>query len=62
MTPFTLFTSGAFDVAAYIDAGSGSMLLQAAAAGALTGAYFVKTQWKALKAFAVDMIGKRRAR
>ncbi|MGV3618778.1 MAG: hypothetical protein ACO1SV_25930 [Fimbriimonas sp.] len=57
-----VLTSGVFDTIAYIDAGAGSMLLQAAAAGALTAAYFVKTQWKTLKAFASSMIGKRQSR
>ncbi len=35
---------------AYLDGGTGSMLLQAALAGTLTAAYFVKSQWALLKA------------
>jgi hypothetical protein len=30
---------------AYLDGGSGSLLVQAVIAGALTSLYFVKTQW-----------------
>lgn len=57
-----LLPNGAIDTIAYIDAGAGSMLLQAAAAGILTGAFFIKTQWKALKAMASNAISKRNAR
>jgi len=35
---------------AYIDGGTGSMLLQAALAGFLTVSYLVKNQWANLKA------------
>lgn len=46
-----LILSNALDVPiAYIDAGSGSLLLQAAVAGFLTASYFVKTQWAYVKA------------
>ena len=58
----TLVSTGVLDTIAYIDAGAGSMLLQAAAAGILTGAFFVKTQWKALKAYASAVLQKNRAR
>ncbi|RYG24025.1 hypothetical protein EON82_12140 [bacterium] len=34
---------------AYLDGGTGSMLLQAALAGVLTAAYFFKGQWAMLK-------------
>ena len=57
-----LLPNGALDTIAYIDAGAGSMLLQAAAAGLLTGAFFIKTQWKALKAIAANAISKRTTR
>lgn len=36
---------------AYLDGGTGSLLLQSAIAGALTAGYFVKTRWYAVKAF-----------
>ena len=35
---------------AYLDGGTGSLLLQSALAGALTAGYVVKTQWHALRA------------
>lgn len=35
---------------AYLDGGTGSMLLQAALAGVLTAGYFVKSQWALVKA------------
>jgi hypothetical protein len=35
---------------AYLDGATGSMVLQAALAGVLTGVYFVKTQWALIKA------------
>ena len=35
---------------AYLDGGTGSLILQATIAGALTAGYVVKTQWYALKA------------
>lgn len=35
---------------AYLDGGTGSMLLQAALAGVLTAGYFVKSQWAMIKA------------
>ena len=62
MNAHTLLSSGVFDTIGYIDAGAGSMLLQAAMAGLLTGAFFIKTQWKALKAFASSIFVKNRAR
>ena len=34
---------------AYLDGGTGSMLLQAALAGVLTATYFLKGQWAMLK-------------
>ena len=34
---------------AYLDGGTGSMLLQAALAGVLTAAYFLKGQWALVK-------------
>lgn len=34
---------------AYLDGGTGSLLLQSALAGALTAGYVVRTQWHALK-------------
>lgn len=34
---------------AYLDGGTGSMLLQAGLAGILTAAYFLKSQWALLK-------------
>lgn len=48
MVHITLFTAHA--PVAYLDGGTGSMLLQAALAGALTAGYFVKSQWAAVKA------------
>ena len=35
---------------AYLDGGTGSMLIQAAFAGVLTAGYFLKSQWAAVKA------------
>ncbi len=35
---------------AYLDGGTGSLLLQSALAGALTAGYVLKTQWNALRA------------
>jgi hypothetical protein len=49
MNDITLFAQHAAPVA-YLDGGTGSMLLQAGLAGALTAAYFVKSQWAHLKA------------
>jgi len=51
---------GLFDTLAYIDAGAGSMLLQAAAAGFLTGAFFIKTQWKTLKSKVSGFVNNRK--
>ena len=39
------------DSLAYLDGGTGSLLLQSALAGALTAGYFIKTRWYAVKAF-----------
>lgn len=36
---------------AYVDGGTGSMILQACVAGVLTSAYMVKTRWASLRAF-----------
>ena len=41
----------AIESIAYLDGGSASMLFQAAMGGLLTGAYYVSTRWKAVKAF-----------
>lgn len=49
MIDFTLHTIHGGPLA-YLDGGTGSMLLQAALAGILTAAYFVKAQWSYLKA------------
>jgi len=35
---------------AYLDGGSGSMLVQAALAGILSGAFMLKTQWQRVRA------------
>lgn len=35
---------------AYLDGGTGSLILQAALAGIVTSAYFVKTKWRMLRA------------
>lgn len=35
---------------AYLDGGTGSLLLQSALAGVLTAGYVIKTQWFAIKA------------
>ena len=48
MTDFTLTVVHASPLA-YLDGGTGSMLLQAALAGVLTAAYFLKGQWALLK-------------
>lgn len=58
MTLFTLGSNLMTDSLAYIDAGAGSMLIQAVVAGALTGAYFLKTQWKALKQVVGGFVSK----
>ena len=56
MVDFTLFT--AHSPVAYLDGGTGSMLLQAAVAGVLTAAYFVKAQWATLKALVARRAAK----
>jgi hypothetical protein len=48
MTDLTLSVIHGSPVA-YLDGGTGSMLLQAALAGVLTAAYFLKGQWALLK-------------
>ena len=49
MVDTTLTTYHALPLA-YLDGGTGSMLIQAAFAGVLTAGYFLKTQWAAVKA------------
>ena len=56
MVDITLFT--AHSPMAYLDGGTGSMLLQAAFAGALTAGYFVKSQWATVKAVVSRRLAK----
>lgn len=48
---FLLLDSSMNHFLAYIDGGTGSMVLQAAIAGVLSAAYVAKTRWAQLKAF-----------
>lgn len=48
MVDITLISNHASPLA-YLDGGTGSMLLQAALAGVLTAGYFVKSQWAMVK-------------
>lgn len=48
MVYLTLLTNHA--PVAYLDGGTGSMIIQAAFAGVLTAGYFVKTKWALVKA------------
>lgn len=57
MVDVTLLT-GHLPSLAYLDGGTGSMLIQAAVAGALTVGYFLKTQWAAVK----SLFGRRTAK
>lgn len=57
MVDITLLTSHALSPA-YLDGGTGSMLIQAALAGVLTAGYFLKNQWGAVKA----VLGRRTAK
>ena len=41
---------------AYLDGGTGSMLIQAAIAGVLSGAFIVKTRWAQFKALIASKI------
>ena len=43
---------------AYLDGGTGSMLLQAALAGILSGAYVLKTRWAQFKSFIAVRVRK----
>ena len=49
MVDFTLISHHAVPLA-YLDGGTGSMLIQAAFAGVLTAGYFVKSKWGLVKA------------
>lgn len=49
MVDLTLFSAHAAPLA-YLDGGTGSMLLQAGLAGVLTAGYFLKSQWALVKA------------
>lgn len=42
----------------YIDGGTGSMLIQAAIAGFVTSAFFLKTKWAAVKSAVAGMSRK----
>ncbi len=56
MVDFTLLPTHA--PLAYLDGGTGSMLIQAAFAGALTVGYFVKTKWSLMKALVTRRVAK----
>jgi hypothetical protein len=44
---------------AYLDGGTGSMIIQAALAGVLTGGYVVRTQWGRIREVVRAFVGKR---
>lgn len=48
MTVISIFAS--HHLVAYLDGGTGSMLVQAALAGILSVAFMVKTQWRRVRA------------
>ena len=52
-------TLGAF---AYLDGGTGSMLLQAALAGLLSSAYVIKTRWAELRSYVTARTGRMRSK
>lgn len=56
MVDFTLLHSHA--PLAYLDGGTGSMLIQAAFAGVLTAGYFVKSKWGLVKALVSRRLAK----
>lgn len=45
---------GVGDMLAYVDGGTGSLIFQVAIGGALSGVYFVTTQWRRLKGWVVN--------
>jgi hypothetical protein len=47
---------------AYLDGGTGSMLLQAALAGLLSSAYVIKTRWMELRRFVVARSERNRSK
>ena len=53
------FLLAPFSGIAYLDGGTGSMLLQAALAGSLSAAYVVKTRWAEFRAFLSGLTSKR---
>lgn len=50
MTVFSLFSGHSCLPLAYLDGGTGSMLVQAAFAGVLSAAFMLKTQWQRVRA------------
>lgn len=50
MTVISLFFGHGNLSPAYLDGGTGSMLVQAALAGALSAAFMIKTQWQRIRA------------
>ena len=50
MTVISLFFGHGHLSPAYLDGGTGSMLVQAALAGALSAAFMIKTQWQRIRA------------
>lgn len=59
MTGLFNLTVGPSDLFAYLDGGTGSLVLQALLGGVLTAGYVVKTQWSAVKA-KLSSLGKPR--
>ena len=51
-----LFVFG--DTFAYVDGGTGSLIFQVAIGGALSGLYFVSTQWRKLGGWAKGFLRK----
>ncbi|GEM_PF-3500275 len=49
MTVISTFLASGHSPLAYLDGGTGSMLVQAALAGALSAAFMLKTQWQRVR-------------
>lgn len=50
MTVFSIFSGQLHLPLAYLDGGTGSMLVQAGLAGVLSAAFMIKTQWQKVRA------------
>ena len=54
MGPMCHFLLPSSSAMAYLDGGTGSMMLQAALAGMLSAAFVIKSRWAQLRAFIAD--------